>query len=446
MSTPIPFSSQRPSVPQRAFVSTAVEACTAQCGARIADPELAWLFENCFPNTLDTTVRHRLDAALRPDTFVITGDIPAMWLRDSTNQVWPYLPLVPGDPALEAMVAGLLRRQRTCLHIDPYANAFLENPGDSSEWASDLTDMRPGVHERKYELDSLCAFLRLSAGFAAVSPGHPVFDSAWRDTVALVVATMRTEQAGYHESASPYRFKRKDTRPSETLQDGIGFPWRRCGMVRSAFRPSDDACSFAFLIPANAMAVATLRACAGIPAAAPLAADLRALAAEIDSGIRKEGVVDVPDFGTIFAFETNGYGSHLLMDDPNVPSLLSLPYLGYCDASDPVYQRTRQWILSERNPTFCKGKAGEGLDGPHVGPGMLWPMSVILRALTSTDDAEIRACLRQLRDTHAGSGFIHETHHKDDPARFTRPWFAWANTLFGELILHLADQRPHLLS
>jgi meiotically up-regulated gene 157 (Mug157) protein len=147
----------------------------------------------------------------------------------------------------------------------------------------------------------------------------------------------------------------------------------------------------------------------------------------------------------IYAYEVDGFGNQLLMDDANVPSLLSLSYLGCCTANDPVYVRTRSFVLSDDNPYFFRGKAGEGIGGPHVGLHMIWPLGIIMRALTSNDDKEILNCLRVLKNTHAGTGFMHEAFDKDDPKKFTRSWFAWANTMFGELIVKLHEQRPHLL-
>ncbi len=170
------------------------------------------------------------------------------------------------------------------------------------------------------------------------------------------------------------------------------------------------------------------------------------LADGIDAAIRAHGTIVHPEAGRILAFEVDGFGSAYCMDDANVPSLLALPYLGWCAADDALYRRTRAFVLSPANPYFFRGRAGEGIGGPHVGLGMIWPMAVVMRALTSADEGEILACLRLLRDTTAGTGFLHETFHQDDPTKFTRKWFAWANTLFGELVLELDRTRPGLLA
>ena len=450
------YSCRRPPRARRRFVSEAVERTILEVSSAIADDEVRWLFSNCLPNTLDTTITLDKDAAGRPDAFVITGDIAAMWLRDSTNQVWPYLALASGDADLMDLFRGLINRQAACVRIDPYANSFYRDGAEVGEWQSDQTDMRPGVHERKYELDSLCAVLRLACGFYFRTGDTQCFDAEWLKTVDLILQTLRHEQAGSDEQGDAdggpvYQFRRTTPFATDTLTNqGLGNPFARTGMSRSAFRPSDDAATFQHLVPANAMAVVCLRDLAkmlrDLSLAPHLATEADALATDIDAGIQAHAVVRHRTFGDVYAYEVDGFGGVTLMDDANVPSLLALPYLGYCDAADPLYVATRALVLSRANPYFFAGDAGEGVGGPHVGPGWVWPMAVVLRALTSQDDAEILACLRQLKATHADTGFMHEAFWKDDATRFTRSWFAWANSLFGELILHLHRTRPHLLA
>jgi meiotically up-regulated gene 157 (Mug157) protein len=465
------YPDHRPPAADRRFVSAAVEAKLSQVRAAIADDELAWLLGNCYANTLDTTVWFDGNATGGADTFIITGDIDAMWLRDSTNQVWPYLPLASADAELAAMFEGLVRRQVRCVLLDPYANAFYRD-AKLGEWQHDHTDMTPGVHERKYELDSLCAVLRLSAGVHDQLGAAGCFDDRWQQAIGAILKVIADQQAPTNADESPpYRFQRQCTSPTETLAlGGRGQPAKRCGLSQSPFRPSDDAAHLPFLVPANAMAVATLRQLVTMWRAMKLPAEVgdraAALADEIDAALREHAIVDHREFGRIYAYEVDGFGSHYLMDDANVPSLLSLPYLGYCDAADETYQRTRRFLLSEANPYFSRppevGSVGgvggpppevaaagqvrvEGIGGPHVGAGFIWPMSIIMRAMTSDDDDEIIACLRMLKSTHAGTGFMHETFWKDDPSNFTRKWFAWANSLFGELICKLYADRPHVL-
>ena len=430
------FQSRRPPLAQRKFASDAVEAKIKQVKASLSDPELAWLFENCYPNTLDTTVRHgTLDG--KPDTFVITGDIDAMWLRDSTAQVWPYLPLARDDRKLQNLLAGVVRRQTRCVLIDPYANAFNFGP-TGSEFAHDHTRMKPELHERKWEIDSLCYTVRLAHGYWKATGDASCFDKGWQSAAALIVKTFREQQR--KENRGPYSFQRDTTNPYDTLpQDGYGNPTHPCGLIHSAFRPSDDACIFPFLIPSNLFAVTALGQLAEIHETAlsnpSSAGECRALMNEVSNAIERYARTVHEKHGEIYAYEVDGFGNRLFQDDANVPSLLSLPYLGCCAADDPLYLRTRAFVLSDDNPYFYRGTAGEGLGGPHSGLDMIWPLGIITRALTSRDPKEISACLAELKATHAGTGFMHESFSRNDASRFTRKWFAWANTLFGELIL-----------
>jgi hypothetical protein len=335
-----------------------------------------------------------------------------------------------------------------CILIDPYANAFNDGP-KGSEWAKDLTEMKPELHERKYEIDSLCYPVRLTHGYVQSTGDTSVLDADWFDAMTLAVATLRAQQR--KDGPGPYRFQRVTAVPYDTVPlGGYGNPARPCGMLHSAFRPSDDACVFPFLVPSNLFAVRALRQlgelCESEPRGRALARSCSVFADEIQEAITKFAITRHARFGPVYAYEVDGFGNALMMDDANIPSLLSLPYLGCCPPEDPLYQATRAFVLSDDNPYFFRGNAGEGVGGPHVGLGMIWPMAIIMRALTSTDDQEIMGCLRTLRDTHAGTGFMHESFHKDRPEEFTRSWFAWANTLFGELILRLLEERPHLLS
>ena len=446
--TPSPVASgQRPAPADRRFTSQAVEQFLIATRPRIADPELATLFTNCFPNTLDTTVEFGQFEG-KPDTAVITGDIAAMWLRDSSAQVWPYLPLAAKDDHLRAMLEGVIRRQARCLLIDTYANAFMAdlNAPPLEGTRHDQTTMKQGVGERKYELDSLCYPLRLAHGYWKATGNTAPFDARWHEAIKAVVATMRAQQR--KNGPGPYHFERTTTAPTETLgSGGTGYPVNPVGLIASGFRPSDDACTFPFLVPSNLFAVTSLRQLAEMantvaqdPA---LAQEATALAAEVESALRQHAVASTPA-GTIWAYEVDGWGSQLLMDDANTPGLLGLLYLG--SSPDPaLYARTRSFVWSERNPWFFRGTAGEGIGGPHVGKNMIWPMSQTMYALTSNSDTEIRHALAMLKNSTAGMGFMHESYFKDDPKNFTRAWFAWANTLFGELIATLATTKPELL-
>jgi len=438
--------SQRPSVGERSFTSKAVEETIRKVKSEIVDKELAWMFENCFPNTLDTTVRFEENDG-KPDTFVITGDIEAMWLRDSTAQVWPYISLVNKDEELKGLIAGVINRQTKCILIDPYANAF-NYSDEGSEWESDLTDMKPELHERKWEIDSLCYAIRLAYGYWKETKDTFPFDGEWVSAMQLVLKTFVEQQR--KENLGPYKFQRTTAVATDTLPlGGYGNPLKACGLINSSFRPSDDACIFGYLIPSNLFAVVSLRQLAEmldkISKNDQLAKQCIDLANEVDESIKKYAIREHLSYGKIYAYEVDGYGNQLFMDDTNVPSLFALPYLGCIDQEDEIYQNTRKYLLSEGHPYFFKGKYAEGIGGPHVGLDMVWPMSIIIRAFTTNDDEEIKYCLKMLKDTHGDTGFMHETFHKDDPANFTRSWFAWANTLFGELIYVLYKTKPYLL-
>ncbi len=432
---------------KRKFKSVAVENKIRQIKSSIGNQELAWMFENCFPNTLDTTVDFSVTDG-RPDTYVITGDIDAMWLRDSSAQVWPYLPLMPEDAALQQLVAGVINRQTRCILIDPYANAFYKDEKKISQWKGDLTEMKPGVHERKWEVDSLCYPIRLAHGYWKTTNDATPFDDAWHAAVLLALKTFREQQR--KNGNGPYHFERRTESATSTLAgSGYGLPARRVGLIFSMFRPSDDATVFPFLIPSNFFAVVSLRQAAEmleqIRHDPESAGQCRALADEVAAALREYAIVDHEKFGRIFAYEVDAFGDMYCIDDGNIPSLLSLPYLGAMKNDDKIYRNTRRFVLSPGNPYFCIGKTASGLGGSHGGPDRIWPLGIIIQALTSTDDGEIRRCLATLQATHAGTGFMHEAFNKDDATKFSRRWFAWANTIFGELILATYQKHPHLL-
>lgn len=442
--------SRRPAPADRRFVSPAVEAEIARVSALIADPELAWIFANCYPNTLDTAVSTgSLNG--RPDTFVVTGDIPALWLRDSSAQLWSYIHLARSDEGLQSLYRGLIARHAACVLIDPYANAFTRDPAQSTplSWAKqDMTTMNPGVAERKWELDSLCHVIRLAYGYWRATGDTGPFDAHWNEAARRIVATMRVEQR--LEAASPYRFQRDSETPTDTLMlAGQGAPTRKIGLIHSMFRPSDDACVYPFLVPANLFAVQALRWLAELTGTVcgdtTLANDATALADSVAQALREHALIG-QGADAVWAYEIDGFGNTLFMDDANVPSLSSLAYLGCVRRDDPLFLRTQANCWSQANPYFFRGGGDEGIGGPHVGLDMIWPMSLIVRALSSDDPATIRACLSGLKGSHAGTGFMHEAFLAGNPATFTRPWFAWANGLFGEMIVDLAARLPGLLA
>jgi len=441
------FKSMRPSPTQRTYTSPTVEELLQEVKSAIKDPELAWMFVNCYPNTLDTTVDFEMIDG-KPDTFIITGDIDAMWLRDSTAQVWPYMPLINEDKKIKLLVQGLVNRQVKCVLKDPYANAFYKDLNRESHWKSDQPSPIPGVHERKWEIDSLCYVVRLSNEYYKQSGDTGIFDEDWQEAMKLIYDTLKTEQQG--DGHSPYRFTRRTTAMIDApLFNGTGRPHKKVGLIASQFRPSDDATLFPYLIPSNIFAVLSLRQLEEIFTKTigdnEFGKACGAFANEVEQAIEKYAIAQHLNFGEIYAYEVDGFGNEVFMDDANVPSLMSLAYLGAHHTDDAIYQRTRKFLLSDHNPYFLQGEAAEGQASPHTGKEKIWPMGIILRAMTSNDSEEISYCLKMLKNTHAGTGFMHEAFHKDNPKDFNRSWFAWANTLFGELLIKVYRERPEVL-
>jgi meiotically up-regulated gene 157 (Mug157) protein len=377
----------------------------------------------------------------KPDTVVNTGDIDAMWLRDSSAQVWPYLPLAVQDERLRMLLEGVIRRQTRCILLDPYANAFMPDLATTKTliWSEhDDTVMHPGIGQREWELDSLCYPIRLAHGYWKQTGDAKPFDSSWHESLRVIVRTMREQQRKH--TNRPYRFANQRFLEGSDNVDGFGSPVRPVGLIASRFRPSDDGCVYQFLIPSNLFAVTALGMLAEMAHRlmhdSDLANEARAPAKEVNAALAQYGTAKT-DAGIIWAYEVDGFGKQLLMDDSNVPSLLSLPYLDSSpDAA--VYARTRAYVWSKNNPWFFHGAAGEGIGGPHIGKDMIWPMSQIIYAQTSKSDQEIRFCVGMLKASTAGTGLMHESYNKDNPANSTRSWFAWANTLFGEMISTLA--------
>jgi hypothetical protein len=441
------FISKRPLKSERNFSSIAVEYTIKKVKAVIKDEELAWMFENCFPNTLDTTIDFEIIDG-KPDTFVITGDIDAMWLRDSTAQVWPYMPLILKDEKLKQLIKGVINRQVKCVLLDPYANAFYKDKTKISHWKSDKTLMLPGVHERKWEVDSLCYVIRLANEYYQITNDASIFDEDWDTAMRLIVKTFKTEQRKNNESE--YVFSRETTSVIDSPPfEGTGRPIKPIGLICSMFRPSDDSTMYPFLIPSNIFAVASLQQLSFIYSNVlnkkEFAIVCEEMALEVNKAIKKYAVSEHLQFGEIYTYEIDGFGNKLFMDDANVPSLMSLAYLGAHQPNDKIYQNTRKFLLSDNNPYFLKGKYAEGQASPHTGKNKIWPMGIILRAMTSTDDKEIVKCIKMLKATHAGTGFMHESFDKDNPNDYSRDWFAWANTLFGELILKVFNENREIL-
>ena len=417
----------RPAPEKRKFASKSVDALIANFSVRMLDHDLATLFSNCYPNTLDTTVV----SASEEDSFVITGDIEAMWLRDSTNQVLPYVPFVKTDQVLAKMVRGLIRRQLKSVLLDPYANSFnIAANGNGHQDDKRVPKMTPPVFEGKYELDSLCAVIKLAYAYFNHSSG----DTSLIESALFLRAMTLTMETFVNQSKSteqqngtyPYQFHRNDGERDDYPLNRVNYT----GMVRSAFRPSDDQTLYDFLVPANAMLYVELQHLMTMLLAHPkpipqeyqllykAASDMKTrVGAGLHSAVKKP----VPGTADIFAFEVDGRGGFNMMDDANVPSLLSLPFLGFDDMRE-VSRATRAWVLSKANPFYFCGKLGCGIGSPHTWRGYVWPMSLILRAETSDNDAEIREQLQMLKESAKYTGLMHESLAKSHQS-FTDEFF-----------------------
>ncbi|KAM5346673.1 hypothetical protein ACJ41O_009678 [Fusarium nematophilum] len=469
------FPFQRPSEECRTYSVPAVEHIIYdEMPGVIGDPDLYQLFQNTWPNTVDTTVRWRGFAADNPDeelAFITTGDINAMWLRDSANQLQSYKSIIspytpPSDENnVAALFRGAINLQARYITNAPFCNAFHPPPEANLGHAKRSIETRDTVQpkydpdvvfECKYELDSLAAFLQLSWDYYEETDDAVFFAKfGWVEAVRKILRVAEHMQEGtYAEDGQvqkpAYSWLRNSDSASETVSNhGHGAPVRgHIGLVRSFFRPSDDACIYQYFIPANMMFARYLTSCAEIMREIDdeVAEQMEKLAAGIEVGINQHAIIQHPTFGEMYAYEIDGFGSYSLMDDANLPSLLSIPHMGYRPASQHVYDNTRAFVLSSSNPYYARGPVLNATGGPHLGPGMAWPMGLIVQLLTSDDDDEIVDGIRQLMSSTSGLGLIHETVNSFNDNHWTRSWFAWANGLFGQMILDLWKRKPSLIA
>ncbi len=413
------------------LLKNAIKHMANELTLSIQDLKLKKLFYNCFINTVETTVILNDN-----DTFIITGDIPAMWLRDSTSQVEHYLPFVNTYPILKDLFVGLINRQIKCILIDPYANAF-NIEANGKKWDNDITKDSPWVWERKYEIDSLCFPVRLIYKYWKESNDSSFFNDDIKKVFNTIIELWNIEQN--HFENSDYSFQRLNCSDSDTLcNNGLGNKVTYTGMTWSGFRPSDDSCKYGYLIPSNMFAVVVLSYIGEISEEIYNDLDLKnralKLRDQIEEGINKFGIVETEEYGKIYAYETDGFGNYNLMDDANVPSLLSIPYIEYRDENDKIYQNTRRFILSENNPYFYKGTFASGIGSQHTPPEYIWHIALSMQGLTTNNQKEIFSIISTLIKCDGNTGYMHEGFHKNDPSIYTRDWFAWSNSLFADFI------------
>ena len=356
--------------------------------------------------------------------YVGTGDINSEWLRDSSAQVRPYL-YFAGDPAVSGFIKAVIARQETYIQRNSRANAFSRSYR---------------VMKRKYELDSLCYPVLLAWSYWKVTGDDSVFTHRLQGELRDVLNTLRVEQ--HHTSLSRYK--------SPLLPGGgRGRPVGFTGMIWSGFRPSDDPSTYNYPIPGEMMTVQALAALAEMERAG-YADDSTAAAAEtmrqqVNAGVQRFGIVSTKRWGKVYAYEVDGLGHAKLMDDANVPSLLSAPYLGYGTASEPVYTDTRRMILSRRgNPYYYRGRVAAGIGSPHTPRGYIWPLALVTQALTSTSPTEVAHLVHEIVDSDPGDHLLHESFNRNNRKVFTRRRFDWPNSLFAELILSRYLGMPQL--
>ena len=464
------MSKSRPPVEERTFHSKKVDTYINSLEDTFKDGELYKVFSNCYPNTLDTTIDYNKE---KNETFIITGDIEAMWLRDSSLQIYPYLKHCLKDPSLSNMIKGLFNKQISFILLDPYANAFNKEPL-KSPWSEDITykrnsegefekAMNENLWERKFELDSLIFPLFVMCKYYTFTQDFEIFQNKdFFNMLNTVIKVIKNEERGTDEEDSnggpEYYFQRTFAEPFDSLHLGRGNPCKTCGLIKSSFRNSDDSSLFPYNIPENCLLVSTfklLRKCFNDEKmekslkdefTSKFAEIIDNIINSVEKAIYSYGVIIDPINGEkYFAHEVDGFGNYYFMDEPGYPNLISLPFFGFCEASDEIYLNTRKRILSERNPYFISGKYGKGCASSHSQRRYVWPLFTIMQGLTSIDKNEKESCLKLLKESAGNTYYMHESFDIDDPSKFTREWFAWANSFFGEFIDNIIETFPELL-
>lgn len=404
--------------------------------------------QDLFLNGIRTTYEKALTRLPDGSVFVLTGDIPAMWLRDSAAQVKPLLIIANKDEEIKSLIKGVIEKQKEQILVDPYANAFNIEPNGNGH-QDDTTEMTKLTWERKFEVDSLCYPIWLSYLYFLNTKDDSIFDKRFLDVMKQIVNVFVTEQ--HHEEKSKYRFIRTnpgimevvERQKYETLaRNGLGTKVKYTGMIWSGFRPSDDACQYGYLVPSNMFAVVILKYMTKIikkyyEKEIELLTRIKKLIREVNNGIKKYAIINHEKFGQVYAFEVDGFGNYLLMDDANVPSLLSIPYLKYKSKNDPIYLNTRKLILSKENPFYFEGKFAKGIGSPHTPENHIWHIALAIESMTTDDINEKLRILNYFKTTDANTNLMHEGFNVDNPHDFSREWFSWANSMFAEFLLDL---------
>jgi len=378
-------------------------------------PTITKTLDHLYATAFDEALRKHATTQKDGTTYVSTGDIDAEWLRDSSTTVRPYIALSTHDRAVAEKLRGVVARQAKYILIDPYANAFRSNYT---------------VAERKFEIDSLLYPIWFASAYYKETHDRSIFTPEVRRAFSLALRVLRDEQ--HHNTRSTYRHDQLE-------RAGLGSPVKYTGMVWTGFRPSDDPARYQYNIPENMFAVVVMRDLANIEKQiwkdANAASNAWGLSVEIQRGIEQNGTLQIKGIGRIYAYEVDGLGHANVMDDANIPSLLSIPYFGYLPANNSLYKTTRNFVLSDRNPYFFRGRYASGEGSPHTPHGYVWPLALCVQALTATDDAEIQQVLGYIATSDVGNHRLHESFDANSPEQFTRPDFAWPNALYAELVL-----------
>ncbi|KHN93971.1 DUF1237 domain protein [Metarhizium album ARSEF 1941] len=448
----LPF--MRPIEACRTFTSPVVEKVIREMKSRIRDADLARLFENTFPSTLDTTVKY-----FDPEAnlaFIVTGDITAQWLRDTGNQFAHLYRLLPEDDNLRDLVRAVINTEARYISRYPYCGAF--QPPPESGLQPTVNDYAVGVKvnppvdnqtvfECKYELDSLAGFLKISRSYYQNTQDTSFINDNWENAIRSIFQTIHEQsQSTWSQSWQFVSFFNWTGTPGSLSpavpNSGNGEPKRANGLVASSHRPSDDLCVFNFITSDNAMLAVELEHISNMLDSTRKLSSVSSQARQHARTIRDAVHQHTKTPDNIFAYETNGYGGQYVMDDANVPSLVSLPYLGFLPRDDDVYRKTKEAMFSRLNPYYAVGEKFEGIGGPHVNATYPWPMSQVSAIFGTDDDEEIEERLKLILESTSGLGLIHESVNMNNASDFTRPWFAWANSYFAEMMLDLAERKP----